>query len=83
MADRSVIEIKYGDDHYVACGIDKIHMRVYEILDGYRKRTRMWFPSCTKFMYEVWTSEWKEMSEEAIEKKYGPVVGIRDPAPIE
>ncbi len=77
--DRWVIEFKHDDDHYVAYGVMRERMRVYQINDGYHRKTRMWFPSCTKFMMYIWTGEWKEMNEKAIEKKYGPMVGSRDP----
>ena len=40
-----------GEDVFVAYGSDRDRMRVYELPDGYK--TKMFFPACTRFLYDV------------------------------
>ena len=64
------------DENYVAYGKDKDYMPVFSIHHGYHMETKMRYPSCLKFLYDVDVEETIKASREFIWNKYGEAVPV-------
>lgn len=70
MSKLTVLPFDDGGVHYVAVGRQPNNLRVWEIREPFLRETRMRWPACTRFLYDVEMGEPRTVDWDEFTKPY-------------